>query len=99
MNKQDNTIKKAIILLILMAPSMIWSGFVIRYGWNQFISTIDGVPNITMVQAIAIDVLVSYLVASNKNDNTELDYAKVAAKIIIQPLITLLLFWALTLFM
>ncbi|HEO3229317.1 TPA: hypothetical protein VAT20_002248, partial [Streptococcus agalactiae] len=68
----------------------------IKYGWNNILSTIDGVPSINLPQAVGINVLISPF-ASKKN--TDEDFATVIARAFISPLVVLLLLWIVTLFM
>ncbi|MFD3096083.1 hypothetical protein, partial [Streptococcus agalactiae] len=69
---------------------------VIKYGWNNILSTIDGVPSINLPQAVGFNVLISTF-ASKKN--TDEDFATVIARAFISPLVVLLLLWIVTLFM
>ncbi|WP_115247061.1 hypothetical protein [Streptococcus dysgalactiae] len=95
-NKKSDLKKRLIIVLILLPFSIVLSGFVIKYGWNNILSTIDGVPSINLPQAIAIDVLVSFIIAKT---NAEGDFVTEVSGAFISPLMTLLLFWIVTLFM
>lgn len=50
-----------------------YSGFVVKYLWNGFISTTFGVVNINIYQALGIDLLVSFIVYDiQKNQTTDL---------------------------
>ncbi|BCK40566.1 phage membrane protein [Streptococcus pyogenes] len=95
-NKKSYFKKRLIIGLALLPISVVWSGFVIKYGWNNILSTIDGVPSINLPQAIAIDVLVSFVVAKKRAEG---DFAAEVGRAFISPLMTLLLFLIVTLFM
>lgn len=95
-NKKSDLKKRLIIGLTLLPISIILSGFVIKYGWNNILSTIDGVPSINLPQAIAIDVLVSFIIAKT---NAEGDFVTEVSRAFISPIMTLLLFWIVTLFM
>lgn len=95
-NKKSDLKKHLIIGLILLPFSIVLSGFVIKYGWNNILSTIDGVPSINLPQAIAIDVLVSFIIAKT---NAEGDFVTEVSRAFISPIMTLLLFWIVTLFM
>lgn len=64
-NKNDakKHLKHFIIALVLLPFSLVLSGFVIKYGWNNILLTIDGVPSINLPQAVGIDVLISFVIA------------------------------------
>ncbi|HEN7498436.1 TPA: hypothetical protein U7K73_001407 [Streptococcus agalactiae] len=96
-DKNKNDAKKNFIIALVLLPfGLVLSGFVIKYGWNNILSTIDGVPSINLQQAVGINVLISPF-ASKKN--TDEDFATVIARVFISPLVVLLLFWIVTLFM
>lgn len=96
-NKNKNDAKKNFIIALVLLPfGLVLSGFVIKYGWNNILSTIDGVPSINLPQAVGINVLISPF-ASKKN--TDEDFATVIARAFISPLVVLLLLWIVTLFM
>ncbi|MCC9985271.1 hypothetical protein HK343_10935, partial [Streptococcus agalactiae] len=81
---------------VLLPFGLVLSGFVIKYGWNNILLTIDGVPSINLPQAVGIDVLISFVIAKK---NTDEDFATVIARAFISPLVVLLLLWIVTLFM
>lgn len=96
-DKNKNDAKKNFIILLVLLPfGLVLSGFVIKYGWNNILSTIDGVPSINLPQAVGIDVLISFVIAKK---NTDEDFVTVIARAFISPLVVLLLFWLVTLFM
>ncbi|HGD2678144.1 hypothetical protein V2T98_09235 [Streptococcus agalactiae] len=96
-DKNKNDAKKNFIIPLVLLPfSLVLSGFVIKYGWNNILSTIDGVPSINLPQAVVIDVLISFVIAKK---NTDEDFATVIARAFISPLVVLLLLWIVTLFM
>lgn len=95
-NKKSDLKKRLIIGLTLLPISIVLSGFVIKYGWNNILSTIDGVPSINLLQAIAINALASFIIPKT---NAEGDFATEVSIAFISPLMTLLLFWIVTLFM
>ncbi|HGI3653307.1 TPA: hypothetical protein ACJSIF_001692 [Streptococcus agalactiae] len=51
-DKNKNAAKKNFIILLVLLPfGLVLSGFVIKYGWNNILLTIDGVPSINLPQA------------------------------------------------
>ncbi|EMR4099489.1 TPA: hypothetical protein ACHWZD_002074, partial [Streptococcus agalactiae] len=63
-DKNKNAAKKNFIILLVLLPfGLVLSGFVIKYGWNNILLTIDGVPSINLPQAVGIDVLISFVIA------------------------------------
>lgn len=63
-DKNKNDAKKNFIIPLVLLPfSLVLSGFVIKYGWNNILLTIDGVPSINLRQAVGIDVLISFVTA------------------------------------
>lgn len=66
-DKNKNDAKKNFIILLVLLPfGLVLSGFVIKYGWNNILLTIDGVPSINLPQAVGIDVLISFVIAKKK---------------------------------
>ncbi|MHB9762138.1 hypothetical protein ACSBRS_010910, partial [Streptococcus suis] len=61
MNNKMSTREQLLAVLFVFPLSFILSGLVIRYGWNNILTTLDGVPSITLAQAIGLDILVSYI--------------------------------------
>ncbi|MGK7126875.1 hypothetical protein QN324_07980 [Streptococcus agalactiae] len=63
-DKNKNDAKKNFIIALVLLPfGLVLSGFVIKYGWNNILLTIDGVPSINLPQAVGIDVLISFVIA------------------------------------
>ena len=69
--------EKLLVLLLTFPLASILSGLVIQYGWNNILTTLDGVSSINLAQAIGIDILFSYIITSsglNENDYDLGDY-------------------------
>lgn len=99
MKKDKYTLPEEIIAICVLFPiSVVLSGFTITYGWNNILATIAGVPKITIIQAIGLDVLVSFIVSSGRNSEEE-DFVKLCFRVLLPPVTTLLTFWIVTLFM
>ncbi|SQA20091.1 hypothetical protein [Streptococcus agalactiae] len=96
-DKNKNDAKKNFIIALVLLPfGLVLSGFVIKYGWNNILSTIDGVPSINLPQAVVINVLISPF-ASKKN--TDEDFCYSDCKSVYFSVVVLLLLWIVTLFM
>ena len=99
MKKDKYTLLEEISAICVLFPiSVVLSGFTITYGWNNSLATIAGVPKITIIQAIGLDVLVSVIVSSGRNSEEE-DFVKLCFRVLLPPVTTLLTFWIVTLFM
>ena len=62
MKKKTDTI----VALILSVPNLIWGGYVLTKIWNWLIATQFNIFEITLVQAISIDFLITFLTYSVK---------------------------------
>lgn len=99
MKKNKFTLPEAIIAICVLYPIyVVLSGFTITYGWNNILVTIAGVPKITIIQAIGLDVLVSFIVSSGRDSKVE-DFVDICFRLLLPPVTTLLTFWIVTLFM
>ncbi|HHT7826446.1 TPA: hypothetical protein ACT2IM_001045 [Streptococcus suis] len=98
MNKMS-TREQLLAVLFVFPLSFILSGLVIRYGWNNILTTLDGVPSITLAQAIGLDILVSYIIVSGGRKENDYDFVELSAKVIGTPIITFVLLWIVTLFL
>lgn len=57
MEKQNST-KPSLVILILVIPCVIWSGFVKMTLWNWFIPTwFSGIPKLSLCAALGISLL------------------------------------------
>ncbi|WP_206672943.1 hypothetical protein, partial [Parasutterella excrementihominis] len=64
---KELTLKKSLFSIFILLPiSILMSGYVIKYGWNEIISTINGISSITFKQAIGIDIVASFILASRR---------------------------------
>lgn len=86
-------------LLLVYPLACILSGLVIRYGWNNILTTLDGVPSINLAQAIGIDILFSYFITSNGRKENDYDFGEILSKVFGTPILTLVLLWFVTLFL
>ena len=98
MNKMS-TREQLLTVLFLLPLDFILSGLVVRYGWNNVLTTFDGVPNITLAQAIGLGILVSFLTASGGRKENDYDFYEMLSKTIISPTLTFVLLWFVTLFL
>ncbi|AZF91507.1 hypothetical protein CHPC1041_0049 [Streptococcus phage CHPC1041] len=87
-----------IAICILFPISVVLSGFTITYGWNNILASIAGVPKITIIQAIGLYVLVSFIVSSGRDSSVE-NFVELCFRVLLLPVTTLLVFWMVTLFM
>ncbi|HEP1824849.1 TPA: hypothetical protein VB895_002422 [Streptococcus suis] len=99
MNTKMSTREQLLSVLFVFPLSFILSGLVIRYGWNNILTTLDGVPSITLAQAIGLDILVSYIIVSGGRKENDYDFVELLAKVIGTPIITFVLLWIVTLFL
>ena len=98
MNKMS-TREQLLTALFLLPLDFILSGLVMRYGWNNVLTTFDGVPNITLAQAIGLGMLVSFITASGGRKENDYDFYEMLSKAIISPTLTFVLLWFVTLFL
>ena len=98
MNKMS-TREQLLTVLFLLPLDFTLSGLVVRYGWNNVLTTFDGVPNITLAQAIGLGVLVSFITASGGRKENDYDFYEMLSKVIISPTLTFVLLWFVTLFL
>lgn len=99
MEKNKYTLPEAIIAICVLFPiAIVLSGFVIAYGWNNILATIAEVPKITIIQAVGLDVLVSFIVSSGRDSEVE-GFVDLCFRVLLPPITTLLILWIVTLFM
>lgn len=99
MNDETKTsCMELIVLLVLLPISMILSGYVISYGWNNILITIDGVPKITILQAIGIDLLMSFILSGGEKSN-DYDFVRTVSKAFVTPTLVLFMFYVVSLFL
>lgn len=99
MNNKMSTREQLLAVLFVFPLSFILSGLVIRYGWNNILTTLDGVPSITLAQAIGLDILVSYIIVSDGRKENDYDFGELLSKVIGKPIVTFVLLWIVTLFL
>lgn len=94
--KTDNETKEAIEVIIsstlMMVLSVIMCGFTVMYLWNNILPTIFGIRTITLAQAIAIDLLVSFVVTTQISD-TKRTVSELFVRTLSFCLTTLLIGW------
>ena len=91
--------EKLLVLLLTFPLASILSGLVIQYGWNNILTTLDGVPSINLAQAIGIDILFSYIITSSGINENDYDFGEVMTKAFVTPIFTFILLWFVTLFL
>lgn len=81
------------VFLIVVSP------FVVRYGWNEIITTIIPVSKITVWQALGLDALVSFIlpVLSSKKESDE-DCSNAIKRSISKVITCAFLIWLASLF-
>ena len=101
MNKMNkmSTREQLLTALFLLPLDFILSGLVVRYGWNNVLTTFDGVPNITLAQAIGLGILVSFITVSGGRKENDYDLDEMLLKTVISPTLTFVLLWFVTLFL
>ena len=98
MNKMSRR-EQLLVLLLTFPLASILSGLVIQYGWNNILTTLDGVPSINLAQAIGIDILFSYIITSSGLNENDYDFGEVLTKAFVTPIFTFILLWFVTLFL
>ena len=98
MNKMI-TREQLLTVLFLLPLDFILSGLVMRYGWNNVLTTFYGVSNITLAQAIGLGILVSFITVSGGRKENDYDFYERLSKTIISPTLTFVLLWFVTLFL
>ena len=89
----------------LLVVSSIFNGYVLSVLWGWFIVPVFSLPELTVVPAIGIAIVVSYLTyqynESDDDDNKSFGekMAKLIAMAILRPLFVLFLGWIVHLFM
>ena len=81
------------------ALEYVLSGLVIQYGWNNILTTLDGVPSINLAQAIGINILVSFIVTGNEGNENDYDFVELLLKAFGKTIFTFILLWSVTLFL
>ncbi|MHC3682622.1 hypothetical protein ACYKO2_09190 [Streptococcus suis] len=99
MKNKMSTTEKILAVFLVFPISFILSGLVIRYGWNNILTTVGGVPEITLAQAMGLDVLVSYIIVGGGQKESDYDFGELLAKVIVMPILTFVLLWGITLFL
>ncbi|HEM3568806.1 TPA: hypothetical protein U1B89_000794 [Streptococcus suis] len=99
MKNKMSTTEQLLAVFLVFPLSFILSGLVIRYGWNNILTTLDGVPEITLAQAIGLDILVSYIIVSGGRKESDYDFGELLSKVIGTPIFTFVLLWIVTLFL
>ena len=98
MNKMS-TKEKLLAVFLVFPLSFILSGSVIRYGWNNILTTLDGVPSITLAQAIGLDILIGFIIVSGGRKGNDYDFSEMLSVVIGNPIIVFVLLWFVTLFL
>lgn len=99
MKKNKYTLSETIIAICVLFPvAFVLSGFTIAYGWNNILATIAGVPKITIIQAIGLDVLASFIVSGGRDSEVE-GFVDLCFRVLLPSIATLLILWIVKLFM
>lgn len=61
-------ISNLIITLLMTLISLVVGGFVVKYGWNTFVTSAFSISRISLPVAIGIDVLVTYITGYSGSD-------------------------------
>jgi len=85
---------------MLLVVSSILKGYVLSILWGWFIVPVFSLPELTVVSAIGIAIVVSYLTHQyNENKGEGKSFDKRIAIIILRPFFVLLFGWVVHLFM
>lgn len=101
MNKMS-TIENFLFIFLVFPLSVILSGLVTRYGWNNILTTLDGFPSISLAQAIGFNLLIRFFVGIDEvgeNNNNDDDLGKIVSLVISKTILYFVLLWFVTLFL
>ncbi|MBI2626116.1 MAG: hypothetical protein HYW69_00810 [Candidatus Nealsonbacteria bacterium] len=90
---------------LLVAVSAVWKGFVLLMLWKWFIVPIFGLPELPLVAAIGVGMVISFLTyqqiesKSNEDEDKGVHLAKSLGMLILYPAIVLFFGWIVHLFM
>jgi len=109
MKNSDETIFSCIGLLfsvmVAIALSMIWGGWVLTKLWEWFISPVFGIGNITIAEAAGMSLIVNLFANGNLSNQSSEDEdvvditIRVFIKVIIPPLVVLIFGWVVAQFL
>jgi len=103
-----NKFLKGLGILFLGAVVIVWGGFVLQILWSWFVSSPWDIRQITLTEAVGIDLIISFLTQQfnwgNWDESVELsdNLTKTEVRIIhmiIQPALFLFVGWVVTFFM
>ena len=88
----------------VIVVSAVLNGWVLSIMWGWFFVPVLGLPSLSVVQAIGIAMVISYLTShrdpeSNSNEDAGEKFGKAVAHAIFYPLFTLFVAWIVHLFM
>lgn len=94
--KENNEVQEAIETIVMATViyilSILMCGFTVMYLWNNILPVIFGIRTITLAQAIAIDLLISFIVTTQVKDNNH-NIKDLFVKVLSTCLSTLLVGW------
>lgn len=98
MNKRQNRTK--ILTVILLTPPMLFiEGLTLKYGWNNLLTTIGDIPQITVIQAIAIGSVFRYLFPSQAFKREKITLLESILTVLTEAMVYMIIFYILTLFL
>lgn len=68
-NKAKSQVIDILLWLITIVPMFMFTGFTGMKLWNWLIAPIFGIIELNLIQALGVDVVVTYLTARAKKDN------------------------------
>lgn len=88
-----------LLIMILLTPAMLFiEGLTLKYGWNNLLATIGNIPQITIIQAIAISSVFGYLFPSQALKREELTLLESVLTVLMKAMMYMIIFYILTLF-
>lgn len=90
-------------LPIIMLIAVVWGGWVLSVVWNWFMPAIFGLPYLTVVEAMAVSLIVSWLakatVPSKEGRDVWVAYGELIGTAILAPAFVLIVAYILKFFM
>jgi hypothetical protein len=85
------------VSLGLLGVSVLFNGFALSVLWGWFISSVFGLPVLTVGQAIGVSMVVSFLTWQYKSDEGKKEWVEVLAEgialAVVKPLVALAFGW------
>lgn len=83
---------KAAGLLVFLVVAAITAGAIIMYGWNVFVVRL-GVPRLGLVQAIGLDILLTFIVTLRQRKSDDGDLWKAIKHVALVDALAFSLLW------